>query len=159
MKQSIQSFLRKKTFMDILVNGYIVISVLNVFCLFSNKLTCEMMYILFGNHSVLYPYFGLLIAADMQMGWLAMLMFFYWIVSFVWLLASYLIYLKWKKILPFQLAVICDSLFVCIFVVMNIQYGGFLDVHVAMCIGVLLNIVFAIYIQWHRCSQSKKQYL
>ncbi len=147
--QAIKRFFGKRSTANILVCAYIVFSLLNVAAFFRWGYI-DISYTLWGNHSIFYPFIGLLLAADMGSKTLMIFMFAYWPLSIVFLIVSLILVLTRRNYLLILLAVEIDVIFVLLFAVVNILWVGFLSLHLAMLIGAAMNLVFGLYLHWYR---------
>lgn len=147
MKSSFLLALRKRSILNAFVSGYTVISFLNIAVFFHGSIGSEMLCTIMGNHSVLYPYWGILIAAEMESTVLVLCILFYWVTNLISLITSYIAILTKGKYRAFQIVVISDVIFSAIFILANIWYGGLLDLHLFMLLGIILNLCFWYYIR------------
>jgi len=152
MIQRLKAFFAKRSTLNILVYGYVAVSFLNLVTFFMG----DFIYTLWGNHSIFYPFLGLLMLADTESQALAWFFLIYWGASTVWLVVSYIQIFKWKKYFMLQLAVFSDVVFVILFTLANIQYGGFMDLHIAMLFGALHSFGFGLYLCCYKHCEERR---
>lgn len=138
---------QKHTLVNILVVVYWAVSFINILLFFDSGSWGEPIYTLLGNHSLLYPFWGMLIAIDIESRLLFLFFILYWMITVVCFVVSSIIMLRKKKYRVFRILVFSDSIFVILFTLSNMWCGGVVDLHYLMLLGALINLCFWFYLR------------
>ena len=103
-------------------------------------------YMIFGNHTVFYPFFGLYLAAELDRMWLALFCLIFWGVYIIALIVTYLIAVLWKKYGPLMVVSWIDTVFSSVMLVVGAVNAGLYRDHVILFAGVLLSGAFGVYL-------------
>lgn len=148
----VRVLLEKPLFKNVLIHSYAVISLLNI-VVWANIDTN--LYMFFGNHSImLYPYWGLLIAAELELKYMVVGLFLYWLISVLLFVSSYVVGLAKKQYQLLRIAILADAVFSLVFCLKNWQYDGFVDMHIAIVLGAGIDFLFAWYLSWYEHQRA-----
>lgn len=103
-------------------------------------------YMIFGNHTVIYPFFGFIMAADLDRMWLAMFCLIFWGPYIIALVVTYLIAVLRKKYGPLMVVSWIDAVFSAVMLAAGVANAGAYRDHVMMFAGVLLSGAFGVYL-------------
>ena len=146
MKRIAVAFPKKELILDILIHGYAAISLFNWIAFFTMNFWADSLYTIFGNHSIFYPFFGVLIADEMDAQGFAYFFVLYWIINILLLSLGYIQAIRRRKYAILLIVVFLDAIFTSIFTIANILYGGLMSLHFFMFLGAILDFGFGHYL-------------
>ena len=146
MKRIAVAFPKKELILDILIHGYAAISLFNWIAFFTIDFWADSLYTIFGNHSIFYPFFGVLIADEMDAQGLAYFFILYWIINILLLSLGYIQAILRKKYAILLIVVFLDAVFTSAFTIANVLYGGLMSLHFFMLLGAILDFGFGHYL-------------
>jgi len=138
---------------EIMIHGYTVVSIFNAIAFFTIDFWANYLFPLLGNQSIFYPFFGLLIADEIDSSVLVCVFLIYWVISVLLLCIGYLKSILQKKYKILLIVVFVDAAFTILFTVANIFYSGLMFLHFFMFLGAALDFVFGQYLL-NRCKRS-----
>ena len=103
-------------------------------------------YMIFGNHTVIYPFFGAYVAAERGWKWVFLFCLIFWGPYILAFIATYFIAVLKKKYAPLMVVSWIDAVFSALMLVLAIDGAGFYTDHLMMIAGVLLSGAFAFYL-------------
>lgn len=103
-------------------------------------------YMIFGNHTVIYPFFGAYMAAEREWKWVILFCLIFWGPYILAFIVTYLIAVLKKMYRPLMVVSWIDAVFSALILVAAIDGAGFYSAHLMMIAGVLLSGAFAFYL-------------
>lgn len=103
-------------------------------------------YMVFGNHTVIYPFFGVILAAELDWMWLALFCLIFWGPYIIAFIVTYLIAVLRQKYGPLMVVSWIDTVFSAVMLVTSVVNAGAYRDHVMMFAGVLLSGAFSVYL-------------
>lgn len=103
-------------------------------------------YMIFGNHTVIYPFFGAYMAAEREWKWVTLFCLIFWGPYILAFSVTYLIAAMKKKYTPLMVVSWIDAVFSALMLVAAIDGAGFYSTHLMMITGVVLSGAFAFYL-------------
>lgn len=152
MKDKHNSVNKQQNSRDVLIYGYFLISVFNLIAFFTVDFWADSLYTLWGNHSIFYPFFGVLIAGELGAPLLVGCMIIYCGISFILLVFSYIEAILRKRFAILRTVVFLDCVFTVIFAIANVLYAGFMPLHFFVLLGAVFDFMFGRYLSV--CSQD-----
>ena len=114
--------------------------------MFINYIVFGDFYMIFGNHTVIYPFFGAYIAAEREWKWAFLFCLVFWGPYILAFIVTYLMAVLKKKYRPLMVVAWIDAVFSALLLVAAIDGAGFYSDHLMMIAGVLLSGAFAFYL-------------